>query len=167
MPTRSDSRSVSLFWLDRTPERLALAEAAIQAAFRLRPDSGEAHLARAEHLYRGYLDYDGALAELETARQTLPNDSRLLELEGYIQRRRPGKQEEALRDFRRAMDLDPRNTLLLRQMAFSYDDLRRYADEETVLDRALAIEPDTATGRSRVREWTTTRKPYPTVASGA
>ena len=37
---------------DRTPERLALAEAAIEAAFRLRPDAGEAHLARAEHLYR-------------------------------------------------------------------------------------------------------------------
>ena len=45
---------------DRTPARLALAEAAIQAAFRLRPDAGEAHLARAENLYRGYLDYDGA-----------------------------------------------------------------------------------------------------------
>src|SRR6476659_5410157 len=33
---------------DRTPARLTLAEAAIQAAFRLRPDAGEAHLARAE-----------------------------------------------------------------------------------------------------------------------
>jgi TolB-like protein/Flp pilus assembly protein TadD/predicted Ser/Thr protein kinase len=131
------------FGLDRTPERLALAEAAIQAAFRLRPDAGEAHVARAEHLYRGYLDYDGALAELETARQTLPNDSRLYELEGYIQRRRPGgNQEEALRDLKRAIDLDPRNTFLLRQIAFSYDDLRRYAEEETVLDRALAIDPD-------------------------
>src|SRR6266498_3846586 len=48
---------------ERTPARLALAEGAIQAAFRLRPDAGEAHLARAEHLYRGYLDYHGALAE--------------------------------------------------------------------------------------------------------
>jgi serine/threonine protein kinase/tetratricopeptide (TPR) repeat protein len=133
------------FGLDRTPERLALAEAAIQAAFRVRPDSGEAHLARAEHLYRGYLDYDGALAELETARQTLPNDSRLYELEGYIQRRRPGgNQEEALGDLRRAVDLDPRNTFLLRQIAFSYDDLRRYPEEETVLDRALAIDPSNA-----------------------
>src|SRR5581483_9388010 len=33
---------------DHTPARLALAEAAIDAAFRLRPDAGEAHLARAE-----------------------------------------------------------------------------------------------------------------------
>ena len=42
------------------------------------------------------------------------------------------------------IDLDPRNTFLLRQTAFSYDDLRRYAEEEAVLDRALAIDPDNA-----------------------
>src|SRR5882724_2172404 len=41
------------YGFDHTPARLALAEAAIKTAFRLRPDSGEAHLARAEHLYRG------------------------------------------------------------------------------------------------------------------
>jgi len=52
---------------DHTPARLARAEAAVQAAFRLRPDAGEAHLARAENLYHGYLDYDGALAELALA----------------------------------------------------------------------------------------------------
>ena len=50
------------FRFDRTPERLALAEAAIDAAFRLRPDAGEAHLARAGHFYRGYRNYDGALS---------------------------------------------------------------------------------------------------------
>jgi TolB-like protein/Flp pilus assembly protein TadD/predicted Ser/Thr protein kinase len=131
------------FGLDRTPQRLALSEAAIQAAFRLRPDAGEIHLARAEHLYLGYLNYNSALAELETARQTLPNNSRLFELQGYIERRRPGgNQEMALRNLERAIELDPRNTFLLRQAAFSYDDLRRYAEEDTALDRALAIEPD-------------------------
>ena len=36
-----------------TPERLALAKSAIDSAFRLRPDSGEAHLALAWHLYLG------------------------------------------------------------------------------------------------------------------
>src|SRR6266487_3277553 len=50
---------------DHTPARLASAESAIRAAFGLRPDAGETHLARAQNLYRGYLDYDGALAELE------------------------------------------------------------------------------------------------------
>jgi len=131
------------FRFDRTPERLALAEAAINAAFRLRPDAGEAHLARAGHLYRGYLDYEGALAELETARQTLPNDARLFQLKGSIERRRPGgNQEEALRNFEHATELDPRNVLLLGQTALSYDYLRRYREEEAILDRTLAVQPN-------------------------
>ena len=131
--------------VDRNPARLALAEEAVEAAFRLRPDAGEAHLARGEHLYRGYLDYSGALRELEIARQTLPNDARLFELKGYIERRRPdGNQEEALRNLERAIDLDPRNFLVLQQTALSYYFLGRYADEAAVLDRMLAIRPDDA-----------------------
>jgi serine/threonine protein kinase/Tfp pilus assembly protein PilF len=126
---------------DRTPSRLALAEEAIQAAFRLHPDSGEAHLARAWNLYLGYRDYDGALAELEVARPTLPNDARLFELKGYIERRR-GRWEESTRDLERAIDLDPRNTSLLKDTSTSYAHLRRYADEEAMLERALAIQPD-------------------------
>jgi serine/threonine protein kinase/tetratricopeptide (TPR) repeat protein len=126
---------------DHTPARLALAEAAIQAAFRLRPDAGEAHLARAENLYRGYLDYDGALAELEIARQTLPNDPRVFELKGYIQRRQ-GRWEESTRNLERAVDLDPRNFSTLQQIAISYEVLRRYAEAESVLNRVLAIKPD-------------------------
>ena len=105
---------------DRTPARLALGEAAIDSASQLRPDAGETHLARAGHLYRGYLDYDGALAELEIARQTLPNDARLFELKGYVERRRPGgNQQEALRNFEKALELDPRNVLILHQTASS------------------------------------------------
>jgi len=121
--------------LDHTPARLAAAQAAVEAAFRLQPDAGEAHLARAEHLYRGYLDYDGALAELEIARKSLPNDPRVFELTGYIARRR-GQQEEALRNLQRAVDLDPRNFFTLQQIALSYAGLRRYSDEAAVLDRA-------------------------------
>jgi len=129
------------FGFDRTPARLALAESAIQAAFRLRPDSGEAHLARAENLYRGYLDYDRALAEVELARQTLPNDPMVFELKGYIERRQ-GKQQQALQSLERAVDLDPRNFFTLQQIAGTYGRLRRYADEATMLERALAIKPD-------------------------
>ncbi|MDP9186387.1 MAG: hypothetical protein M3O72_03390, partial [Verrucomicrobiota bacterium] len=128
---------------DHIPARLALAEAAIQAAFRLRPDAGEAHLARAENLYRGYLDYDGALAELEIARRTLPNDPRVFALTGYIFRRR-SKAEEGLRNLERALELDPRDVFTLQQTALSYRHLRRYAESATVSDRALAIKPDDA-----------------------
>jgi TolB-like protein len=127
--------------IDPTPARLALGEAAVEAAFRLRADAGEAHLARAEHLYRGYLDYDGALAELEIARRTLPNDPHVFELTGYIARRR-GHQEEGLRNLQRALELDPRNFFTLQQIALSYLNLRRYSNEAAILDRALSIKPD-------------------------
>jgi len=133
---------------DRTPARRALAEEAMQAAFRLRPNAGEAHLARAGHLYRGYRDYDGAASELQAARKTLPNDPRLFELEGYIERRRAGgNQEKALRNLQRALELDPRNFFMLQQTALSYDVLRRYGDEEVVWDRALAVAPNDAQTR--------------------
>jgi TolB-like protein/Tfp pilus assembly protein PilF len=129
------------FGYDHTPARLALAEAAVQEAFRLRPDAGETHLARALHLYRGYLDFDGALAELEVARKTLPNDPRLFELMGYIERRQ-GRWEESTRNLERTADLDPRNVIILQQIALSHSSLRRYSEARSVLDRALAIMPD-------------------------
>jgi TolB-like protein/Tfp pilus assembly protein PilF len=129
------------FGHDHTPARLALAEAAIEAAFRLHPDAGEAHLARARNLYEGYLDYDAALAELEVAAKTSPNNASVFELKGYIERRQ-GKQEEAVRSLERAIDLDPRNSYMLQQIALSYRLLHRFAEQKSVLDRALAIDPN-------------------------
>ena len=126
---------------DHTPARLALAEAAVQAATRLRPDAAETHLARAQYLYYGLRDYAGALAELEIARRALPNDPRLFEVTGYILRRR-GQQEEGLQNLQRAVELDPRNFDILQQIALSYQFLGRYADSIAALDRALAIVPD-------------------------
>jgi TolB-like protein/class 3 adenylate cyclase/Flp pilus assembly protein TadD len=127
--------------IDHTAARLASADAAVEAAFRLRPDAGEAHLARAEHLYRGYHDYDGALAELEIARRTIPNDPRIFELTGYIARRR-GHLEEGLRNLERAVELDPRNYHTLQQIALSYSALRRYSEEDAILERALSVKPE-------------------------
>ncbi|PYL75881.1 MAG: hypothetical protein DMF26_07445, partial [Verrucomicrobia bacterium] len=129
------------FNLDRTPARLASAEAAIQEAFRIRPNAGEAHLARAYHLYNGYLDYEGALAELEVARQTLPNHPRLFRITGFIQRRQ-GRWEESIRNLERALELDPRNVNTLDNLGDGYAALRRYTEQKSKLDRILAIEPN-------------------------
>ena len=132
---------------DHTPARLALAEAALQAATRLRPDAGETHLARAQYLYYGRRDYAGALAELERARRALPNDARIFELTGYILRRR-GQQEEGLRNLQRAVELDPRNFFTLQQIAQSYQALGRYGESIAALDRALNIVPDNVETRA-------------------
>ena len=59
---------------DHTDARLKLSETAIQSIRRLRPESGETHLALAQHFYWAYADYDRAQSELVIARRTLPND---------------------------------------------------------------------------------------------
>jgi tetratricopeptide (TPR) repeat protein len=123
--------------VDHTPARLALARTAIQQAFRLRPGAGEAHFAQAVHLYRGYRDYDGGLAELEAARQTLPNDARIFQMMGYIQRRN-GRWEEARQNLERAAELDPRDVETLNPLSHTYQLLGRTTEEKQWLARAVA-----------------------------
>jgi TolB-like protein/Tfp pilus assembly protein PilF/predicted Ser/Thr protein kinase len=133
--------SLYFYGFDSTPARLALAEAALETASNLRPDGDELHLARAWNLYWGHLDYDGALAELELARRTMPNDPHLLVLTGSIQRRQ-GHWEESTRTYERAADIDPRNFGVLGNIQGNYATLRRYTEQQVWLNRALALKPD-------------------------
>ena len=139
------------FGHDRTSARLALAETALETAARLRPDADETHLARAWNLYWGHLDYDGALAQLEIARQTLPNDPQLLFLMGLVQRRR-GHWEESTRTFERVAGLDPRNFAVLQNIEGNYATLGRYAEQQVWLDRILALQPDDAATKAILAE---------------
>jgi TolB-like protein len=131
-----------LYWFgDHTPGRLALEEAAIQAASRLRPDAGETHLTRAANLYGSHHDYDGALAELEVARRSLPNSPGVFEVMASIQGMQ-GRWEECIRNWERAVELDPRNVTTLFQSGLSYGAVRRYAEQKSKLDRILTIDPN-------------------------
>jgi TolB-like protein/class 3 adenylate cyclase/Tfp pilus assembly protein PilF len=132
---------------DHTPARLAMADAAIQSLVRLRPNSGEAHLAVAKHLYWGYLDYDRAREKLNLAQKSLPNDPLPFLLAGYIDRRQ-SRWDESTKNFERAVELDPQNPVILQQISRSYECLRRYADAETALDRAVALVPKDAALRA-------------------
>ena len=118
-----------------------MAEAAVEAAARLRPDAGETHLARARNLYWGKQDYNAALAELELASRTLPNDPQLFALKGYIQRRQ-GRDDDAIRNLERAIEVDPRNAEILGQVAISCHNTRRYAQERSAYDRILSLTPN-------------------------
>ncbi len=126
--------------IDHTPARLALAESAIDSAFRLRPDSGEAHLALGWHLQ--YSEYDRARAELALAQQSLPNDPRVYELAGKIDRRQ-GRWADATHNLQRASELDPRNLPYLLNLAATYNLwLHDYEQYAKVMDRILALHPD-------------------------
>jgi TolB-like protein/class 3 adenylate cyclase/Tfp pilus assembly protein PilF len=126
--------------MDHTPARLAMADAAIQSLTRLRPNSGEAHLALAKHLYWGYLDYDHAREELKLAQKILPNDPLSFEILGFIDRRQ-GRWAESTKNLERAIELDPQNSGFLKQLADSYVCLRQYANARRVLDRTIAAAP--------------------------
>ena len=150
------------FVLDHTPARLALADGALKTIIRLRPDAGEAHLARADFLYRCYLDYEKARDELDIAKRTLPNNSDIFELTGYIDRRQ-GLWNESARSLQRAIALDPRNFFILQQIALSYQEFQQFRAMAAALDRALILIPhdlDTQVTRALVDlEWRADPRP--------
>jgi TolB-like protein/Tfp pilus assembly protein PilF len=126
---------------DHTPARLALGQSAINSAFRLRPDSGEAHLALAWHLYWGYSDYDRARAELALAQQSLPNNPQVYELAGSMDRNQR-RWVDATHNLERACELDPRNLAYLINLGSTYLWLHDYDQHAKVMDRIIALHPD-------------------------
>jgi serine/threonine protein kinase/Flp pilus assembly protein TadD len=148
---------------DRTPARLDLAKATVEAALRLQPDAGEAHLALAIYYYNGFRDYGRARSELAIARRALPNSADVFRYTGMIDRRE-GHWDEATRNLERALELDPRNFFTLQQLALAYGWQHRYADEARTYDRALAImpgDPTTRINRALVAlDWRADIKPF-------
>ena len=141
-----------LYWnFDHTPVRRDLADRAVKAALHLRPEAGEAHLARAQYLFNCNLDYDNARAELALARRTLPNDAQVFMSLGNIDRLQ-GRWNESVRSFEEALELDPGNLFTLRRLALNYLFMRRFAEEAAILDRALALDPKDS-GSRVLRAW--------------
>jgi len=136
------------FDLDPTPDRISLADAAVNAALRLRPDSAEAHFARADYLFRCLRDYDRAMEELAIARPGLPNSTPFFILSGYINRRR-NHFHEAERDFTTAFALDPRNPNAYNLLADTYVLQRRFPEAVHVSDNVLAAGEQTPIVRFR------------------
>src|SRR5947199_5471667 len=129
-----------IYWnaLDHTPGRLELAKSAVNSALQLNADSGEAHFASALHFYYGYLDYDRAREELAIALRTMPNNARIFELSGYIDRRQ-ARWNDALRNLERAAELDPRNDDILFGTGFTYLCARDYERAREIANRGLAL----------------------------
>ena len=133
---------------DHTDTRLKLAETAIQSLQRLHPNMGETHLAVAQHYYYAYRDYDRARQELVLARLTLPNESRIPLLAGYIDRRQ-GRWEKSLGDMTEALELNPQDFSVLQQIALTYEALGHYKEMAATLDSILAIAPKDVPSRVR------------------
>ena len=136
------------FDLDPTPDRISLAEAAVNTALRLRPDSAEAHFAQADYYFRCLRDYDRAQEELAIARPGLPNSTPFFILSGYTNRRR-NHFADAERDFSTAFALDPRNPNAYNLLADTYVLQRRFPEAVHVYDNVLAAGEDVPIVRFR------------------
>jgi serine/threonine protein kinase/RNA polymerase subunit RPABC4/transcription elongation factor Spt4/cytochrome c-type biogenesis protein CcmH/NrfG len=127
--------------LDHTPERRALGDAALNEALRLRPDLPEAHLAAARHLYICYRDFERARVQIAIAARALSNSPDLLHLSALIDQVQ-GRWEKSIARLEKAAALDPRNPDVFYDLAWTYKCLRRYRDNERILDRLVELEPD-------------------------
>ena len=125
------------------PKVLDRANAALQEAHRLAPEAGETHFAQALFYYYGSKDFDRALATLEVAAQSLPNNAQILALRGLLERRM-GRWEESLRHFKRAIELDPKDHNIYGHAASVAMALRRYEEAHRLLDAAIAAFPTEA-----------------------
>ena len=90
------------------------------------------------YAYHGFRDYERARTEFGLARRTLPNDAKLYLYLGSVDRRQ-GRWEDAVRDFNRATELDPRNAVILQEAGFTFIALRRYAEATSLTERAFAL----------------------------
>ena len=125
---------------DHTETRRALAEENIHAAVQLQPNSGEVHLAKAIHYYWGYRNYDQAREELVKVERALPNNAQVFVFLGRIDRRQ-ARWDDAIRNFDRAVGLDPLNADTLTDLGETYFRLRRSGEAIAILDRARAVQP--------------------------
>jgi TolB-like protein/Flp pilus assembly protein TadD len=117
------------------------ARTAAETALTLRPNLGEAILAKGYYHYACLKDYDTAVLYFERARQYLPNSSRIPELLAFVTRRR-GQWDQSEIYFNEAERLDPRNVSLLTQHAQSYGARRQFPEALRKLDQILDIIPD-------------------------
>ena len=138
----SEGRS-SEFWFfyDHSEAALAEAKAAADRALQLRPDLPDPHVSLAYYYYWGMLDYDRALKELALARERQPNNPDLIFAAAAVYRRQ-GRWPEALAGFEKTVQLDPRSTDAIYNLAETYELLRKYDLALRSYDKAIANNPD-------------------------
>jgi serine/threonine protein kinase/tetratricopeptide (TPR) repeat protein len=128
---------------DISEARYALAEEAIAMASEISPDLPEIHLARGVYYFRGLADYPRGLKELQIASQELPSNTQVILYIGTALRH-IGMWEQAESEYKRAIELDPRDTPLLEALAVLLTNLHRYREADSLCDCVLELKPDDA-----------------------
>jgi len=126
---------------DQTPARRDVARRALENAQELSPNLPETHLALGYYQYWVLRDYGLAKDTFARLSEILPGSSDILYALGLVTRRQ-GKWDESIAHFERCLALDPRNTEVLSNAAWTYAMLRKLSAALKLYDRALEITPD-------------------------
>jgi len=122
-------------------EHLRLTEEARRRVHAIGHGEAEVHIAEGTYLYYVERDWQGAFEEYEAAAEMQPGSAEPLELMAYI-RRRQGRLEEAVGLLERSLRLDPQNAHKTFQVGDTLRGLRRFAEADEWLQRAIVLEPD-------------------------
>jgi TolB-like protein len=138
-----------MYWfgyIDPTPARRALAEAALSAAVRTAPEAPETDYARGAVAYFCENNWERALEHYQKAERGLPNDAALPGVIAYAHRRL-GHWPETLRHLERAVVLNPRNLYDATELAAFLFQHRRYEAARQVARRFAALFPEDYSAR--------------------
>jgi TolB-like protein/class 3 adenylate cyclase/Tfp pilus assembly protein PilF len=126
---------------DTTDARRHAAKETLENAQRLQPNSPETLLFTGYYQYWVLHDYALAKATFGRVSKMLPGNSQVLYALGAIARRE-GHWDESVAYWERGLALDPRNTALLTEVAWTYAALRQFPTALKLYDRALDILPN-------------------------
>ncbi|MGC1321279.1 MAG: adenylate/guanylate cyclase domain-containing protein [Candidatus Udaeobacter sp.] len=126
---------------DTTAARRDAAKEALENAQKLQPNSTETLLFTGYYQYWVLHDYGLAKATFERVSKKLPGNSEVLYALAAIARGE-GHWDESVGYWERGLALNPRNTALLTEVAFTYAALRQFPKAEKLYDRALDILPN-------------------------
>src|SRR5499427_2792131 len=134
---------LDLYWegFDHTDLRRELARIALQHAEEIQPDAGEVHWQKGIYAYHGFRDYNRALQELEKAKELLPNEARIYVTIGAVDRR-TARWNDAESNFKRAVELDPRNFVVSMEAGSLFQATRRYPEAKLLYEQCLGILPN-------------------------
>jgi TolB-like protein/Flp pilus assembly protein TadD len=126
---------------DTTAARRDAAKQALENAQRLQPNSPETLLFTGYYQYWVLHDYGLAKATFGRVSKMLPGNSEALYALAAIARSE-GHWDESVGYWERGLALNPRNTALLTEVAFTYAALRQFPAALKLYDRALDILPN-------------------------
>ena len=130
-----------------------LAENALAAAKKVRPDAGEIHLVQARCFAMLSGNYEQARLELDLARRQLPDNAAVEYLDSLLTIAR--NRAESLRHAQRSVELQSNNIAYRSNLAFLYRDLRRYAEADRTFAAMITALPDREATKFQLERLTT------------